>query len=286
VKQPTAYVHGYDASESERLLAQASSVVDLLHGDTFYQPGSTVLEVGCGTGAQTVSLGRNSPHARFVSFDRSEASLDRARARVQNAGLTNVELRREDLFSLPFAPHSFDHVFVCFVLEHLPNPVEALVVLRHLIKPGGTITVFEGDHGSTYFHPDSRAAHRAIDCQVQLQRRAGGDANIGRRLYPLLVEAGFPSPKVTPRMVYVDSSRPDLVESFTRGTFTAMIQGVREQALAAGIIDQQSFDEGVRALLRTTEADGVFCYTFFKGVALLQRARRAHHLQQETQSHR
>src|SRR5688500_1044700 len=128
-----------------------------------------VLEVGCGTGAQTVSLGRNSPQARFVSFDRSDVSLAQARERVKAAGLTNVELRREDLFALPFAPQSFDHVFVCFVLEHLPNPVEALVVLKRLIKPGGTITVFEGDHGSTYFHPDSDAADRAIACQVELR---------------------------------------------------------------------------------------------------------------------
>jgi SAM-dependent methyltransferase len=261
------YVHGYDASEAERLLAQASSVLDLLHGDTRYPRGSTVLEVGCGTGAQTVSLARNSPEARFISFDRSEVSLAQARERVRAAGLTNVELRREDLFSLPFAARSFDHVFVCFVLEHLPNPVEALVVLRNLIKPGGTITVFEGDHGSTYFHPDSDTAYRAINCQVELQRRAGGNANIGRQLYPLLVEGGFPTPHVVPRMVYVDSSRPKLVESFTKGTFTAMIQGVREPAIAAGIIDDQSFDRGIRALLRTAEDDGVFCYTFFKGVA-------------------
>lgn len=263
------YVHGYDAHESERLLAQASSVEELLHGDARYPPGSTVLEVGCGTGAQTVSLARNSPQARFVSFDRSDVSLTQARRRVEAAGLTNVELRREDLFSLPFGPRSFDHVFVCFVLEHLPNPVEALVVLKQLIKPGGTITVFEGDHGSTYFHPDSPAAYGAIACQVELQRRAGGNANIGRQLYPLLVEAGFPKPRVTPRMVYVDASRPGLVESFTRGTFTAMIEGVREQSLAAGIIDEPSFDRGIRALQRTTAEDGVFCYTFFKAVVTL-----------------
>jgi hypothetical protein len=67
-------------------------------------------------------------------------------------------------------------------------------------------------------------------------------------------------------MVYVDSNRPDLVEGFTRKTFTAMIEGIREPAVAAGLIEPDIFDEGVRALHRTTEADGVFCYTFFKGV--------------------
>ena len=44
--------------------------------------------------------------------------------------------------------------------------------------------MIEGDHGSAYFHPDSAAARAAIACQVELQARAGGDALIGRQLYP------------------------------------------------------------------------------------------------------
>ena len=48
------------------------------------------------------------------------------------------------------------------VLEHLPRPAEALRRLRAMLRPGGTITVIEGDHGSTYFHPDSPAARDAI----------------------------------------------------------------------------------------------------------------------------
>ena len=90
---------------------------------------------------------------------------------------------------------------------------------------------------------------------------------IGRRLYPLLVEAGFDAVRVSPRMVYVDSSRPDLVDGFTRKTFTAMVVGVRQSAISAGLIDAETFDAGIHDLYRTAEPEGVFCYTFFKGVA-------------------
>ena len=67
-------------------------------------------------------------------------------------------------------------------------------------------------------------------------------------------------------MVYVDSSRPEVVDGFTRKTFTAMIEGIRVSAVSAGLIEPESFDAGVHDLHRTTEADGMFCYTFFKGV--------------------
>ena len=117
------YIHGYGERESERLLAQAASVVRLLHGDTRFPPGSRVLEVGCGTGAQTVSLARNSPGAQIVAFDHATTSLARAIERVAAAGLANVELLHADLYALPFEAESFDHVFVCFVLEHLSHPI-------------------------------------------------------------------------------------------------------------------------------------------------------------------
>jgi len=260
------YVHGYHRRENERLLDQAGTLVDLLHSDTAYPGGSMVLEVGCGVGAQTVTLARRSPYARFTSVDLSADSIAEARRRAGWAGLTNVEFLQADIFALPFNTESFDHVFVCFVLEHLSRPVEALSILKSLLRPGGTVTVVEGDHGSTYFHPDSQAAHAAIQCLVEMQREAGGNGLIGRQLYPLMVEAGFGAVRVSPRMVYVDSSRPDLVDGFTRKTFTAMIEGTRESAIAAGLIEPESFDAGVQDLHRTTAADGVFCYTFFKGV--------------------
>ena len=261
------YVHGYHPRENERLHDQAGTLVELLLSDTRYPAGSVVLEVGCGVGAQTLSLARRSAGARFVSVDISADSLAEAERRAGVAGLTNVEFRQADIFALPFADGSFDHVFVCFVLEHLTRPVEALPILRRLLRPGGTITVIEGDHGSTYFHPDSAAAQQAIDCLIQLQRMAGGNALIGRQVYPLLREAGFDAVRISPRMVYVDASRHELVDGFTRKTFTAMIEGVRDPAVAAGLIEPGTFDAGVQDLHRTTEPDGVFCYTFFKGVA-------------------
>jgi len=258
------YVHGYSPRESERLSDQARTLTDLLHHDTRYPAGSQVLEAGCGTGAQTVILARNSPDALITSVDVSAESVEKAKERVEAAGLTNVSFQVGDLFSLPFPEESFDHIFVCFVLEHLPDPGLALLRLRPLLKRGGTITVIEGDHGSAFFHPDSPEAGKAIRCLVELQKEAGGDALIGRKLFPLVDGAGFSGVFVSPRVVYVDASRPELVEGFTKLTFTAMVDGVRSEAIARGMMSEAGWDAGIRGLLRTCEADGSFCYLFFK----------------------
>lgn len=255
------YVHGYGPDETRRLGDQADTLASLLHAGTAYPPGSRVLEVGCGVGAQTAHLVRSSPGAHLTSIDVDEASLAKARARVR----AGVDFRRADLYEID---EKFDHAFVCFVLEHLRDPHAALVHLRGLLRPGGTITVIEGDHGSAFFHPDDPAAHKAIGCLVTLQRRAGGDALLGRRVEPLLTAAGFRDVRARPCTVYADRTRPELVEGFTRNTFTAMVAGVRDEALAAGLLTETEWRQGIDALNRTAEDGGTFHYAFVKGTGI------------------
>lgn len=265
----TAYVHGYLPREARRLCDQADTLATLLHAGTAYPAGSWVLEVGCGVGAQTVHLARNSPRARIVAVDRSEKSLAQACAYVteQEPG-ADVTWRAADLFHLPFKEAEFDHIFACFVLEHLWEPDQALATLRRLLRPGGTLTVIEGDHGSAVFHPDSRHAHEVIGHQVRLQAAAGGNALLGRELQPLLTSAGFSDVVIRPRTVYADRTRPALVDGFTRNTFIAMIESVRDDALGLGLTTAADWDRGITDLRRTAEGDGTFHYTFFKAVAV------------------
>lgn len=244
---------------------QAGTLADLLHGGTTYPAGSRVLEAGCGVGAQTVQLVTRSPGIELVSVDVSEDSLARAKARVaQHAPEATVDWRHADLYDLP--DEKFDHVFVCFVLEHLVNPSQALVRLRDLLNPGGTITVIEGDHGSAFYHPRSTRAQVAVDCLIDLQAEVGGDSLIGRRLQPLLQQAGYDDVQVEPRTVYADQTLPHLVDGFTRKTFIAMVESVRDRAIAAGLRTEAEWDAGIRDLEKTAEPGGTFHYTFFKGV--------------------
>lgn len=257
------YVHGYSVAEERRLSDQAGALAMLLHQDTHFPPGSLVLEAGCGTGAQTALVAAASPGARLVSVDRSASSLRAARSRA-----LGTDLLRGDIDALPFRDGSFDHVFVCFVLEHLPDPRGALDRLRRLLRPGGTCTVIEGDHGSCYYHPETPEAAKAWWALVRAQAAVGGDALIGRRLYPLLAGAGFEEVSVSPRMVYADESRPGVQEGFVQRTIVPMVEGAREQAVRLGIVDPATFDRGVTDLCRTGGPGGTFCYTFFRATGV------------------
>ncbi|MFJ7244870.1 methyltransferase domain-containing protein [Kitasatospora sp. NPDC098652] len=263
------YVHGYSDTEAQRLGDQADTLAELLHSGTAYPAGSRVLEAGCGVGAQTAHLLTASPGVLLTAADISARSLARARARIATAApAAQVTWHHGDLHRLPFPDGAFDHVFLCFVLEHLPDPTAGLAALRRVLRPGGTITVIEGDHGSAFFHPETPAARRTVDHLVRLQAGAGGDALVGRRLHPLLTAAGFADVTVRPRTVYADDGRPALVEGFTRRTFVPMVEAVRAEALAAGLTTPEAFDRGIADLRRAAEPGGTFHYTFFKAVAV------------------
>jgi SAM-dependent methyltransferase len=221
-----------------------------------------------------VIIAPQNPNCRFISVDISQDSLAEARKRIEQENIRNVEFRQADIFNFSFDDETFDHVFICFVLEHLEKPLLALESLKRVLKKGGTITVIEGDHGSAYYHPASAAAQAAIQCLIELQERMGGNALIGRELYPLLVNAGFDDVRISPRVVYANASRPVMVDGFTNKTFIAMVEGVKKQAIAGGLMNEANWNRGIADLKRSAGADGTFNYTFFKAVGRKPNLRR------------
>ena len=113
------YVHGYSPREIQRLQEQSDILEELLHSGTAYPAGTKVLEAGCGVGAQTILLAKRSPAAELTCVDVSQEYLDQAKVNLHKNGISNVCLQQSDIMNLPFDEESFDHVFVCFVLEHL-----------------------------------------------------------------------------------------------------------------------------------------------------------------------
>lgn len=264
-----AYVHGYTDRETQRLLEQSLLLESLLHEGVSYSTGSHVLEVGCGVGAQTRILARRNPQARIMALEISEDSIQKARQLVQEEELTNVELMHADLFEMPFDPESFDHVFVCFVLEHLKHPEMALGILHDVLKPGGSITLIEGDHGSGFWTPETPESRLAWEGLVRSQKELNHDPNIGRRIYPLLSNAGFSVKEVSPRWVYADQSHPELLDGVINQIIAPMVFSAEKQVLKEAYLDRGSWTKGLGDIERVArDPEGSFFYTWFKGVGV------------------
>ena len=260
-------MHGYSPYEARRLGDQADTLAELLHAGTAYPAGSRVLEVGCGVGAQTVHLVARSPDARLVAVDVSAESLAQARRQSggprPGAGWSGAT---------PTCSTSVPRRRVRPPLRLLragapAGPGQALAALRRLLRPGGTITVIEGDHGSAFFHPGSADAQAAIDCQVRLQAAAGGDALIGRRLHPLLPRPDIDDVVVRPRTVYADASRPGWS---TASPATPSSPWSNPSGTTAGrrADHRGRLGSGDRRPAPDRANGGTFHYTFFKALAV------------------
>jgi len=186
------YVHGYATAEQERLLRQAEHWRDelILVGTTLY-PGTRLLEVGCGVGAVLGILGVAFPGIILAGVDIEARQLEAARAHLTRLGL-EADLRQADALELPFADASFDHVWMMWFLEHLPDPVAALREARRVLVQGGTLTAIEVDYHTIWASPSSQAL-KALFVTVARTMEAAARSDAGSRLPEWLVEAGFTS---------------------------------------------------------------------------------------------
>ena len=264
-----SYVHGYTEREIQRLREQSLILEDLLHSGTNYPEGSRVLEVGCGVGAQTRILARRNPGAMICSMDISEESLSHARKMADKEGINNVEFIHSDVFDYEFEPEVFDHIFVCFVLEHLPDPEKAINIFHRALKKGGSITLIEGDHGSGFWTPETPESRKAWEGLIISQQELGHDPNIGRRVYPLLAGSGFSVDEVSPRWVYADQSNPVLLDGVINQIIAPMVFSAEKQVLDSNMMDKETWKRGLKDIEDVSNhPEGTFFYTWFKGIGV------------------
>jgi len=174
------YVHRLSLEGERAPAGSGRNACRLLHADTAYLPGVRC-EAGCGVALRR-HPGRQSPGARSPRLT-SPRNRSRSQRRAARAGLTNVEFGKQTLRSAVDA-ESFRPRFRLFLSEHLSQPVETW--LSQGLPGRRTITVIEGDHGSLLLSESSRPCSDPVS--NRLQRKAGGNALVGRQLYPMMIE--------------------------------------------------------------------------------------------------
>jgi SAM-dependent methyltransferase len=107
--------------------------------DAAIPAGSTVLELGCGTGQMSLFLA--SGERRVVATDVSRAPLELASQAARQMGVEGVLFVETDLRRPGLQPESFDVVCALGVLHHTPDPRASFASVSRLVRPGGVVVI-------------------------------------------------------------------------------------------------------------------------------------------------
>lgn len=222
------YLHGFDPEEQERLYRQARFLEPRVFEWLDFSGIESLLEVGCGVGAQTEILLRRHPHLRITAIDRESVQLERAIRHFSPRPELEGRLRflRMDAQDMAFGDAVFDGAFLIWILEHVASPVEILREIRRTLKPGGTIQITEVQNGTLFVHPDMPALQEYWTAYNRTQRQLGGDPFVGAKLGNLLAEAGFKDVQIHPHFLHFDRRDP--------ASKRAMFEYWRELMLSGG----------------------------------------------------
>ena len=184
------YTHGHHESvpRSHRWRTAENSAGYLL---PFLSPGLRLLDVGCGPGTITLDLARRIAPGWTVGVDREASVVSEARLLLESQPIAGVEFRTADEYALQFDEESFDVVHAHQLLQHLTDPVAALIEMRRVLRPGGVLAVRDSDYGGFVWAPSDRRLDRWMELYHDVCRHNGADADAGRHLLGWAQAAGF-----------------------------------------------------------------------------------------------
>lgn len=186
------YIHTFEPDEQARLIRQGRFLEPYIQPFVDFSGCATVLEVGCGVGAQLQVLLRRFPDVRYAGVDIVGAQLQRARQLLaEPIAAGRVELIEGSAYQLPFPDASFDGACIFWVLEHLNDHLGVLREVHRVLKPGGVFHATEVFNSGLYASPRQAALETWWRAFNTLQIELGGDPDVGVRLAALFEAACF-----------------------------------------------------------------------------------------------
>jgi ubiquinone/menaquinone biosynthesis C-methylase UbiE len=209
--------------------------------------GSSVLDVGCGTGDDVVNLYKIvGPEGRVVGIDDSADLIAEAKTRVERAGVS-VELYVGDAHELTqFSDNCFDATRAAAVFHHLESPEKALREMIRVTKPGGLIVIAEVDWETLVVdHPNITLTRRIMHHHCDDKHRNGW---IGRQLARLFKQAQLD--------VYIIPAAI-VVPSYNLANLIFGLENLVKKMQVEGSVSQQDADEWL-SVAKSLDEQGLF----------------------------
>ena len=217
-----------ESLERRAATPQQAAALQSYLGDVDFPDGARVLDIGCGTGPQSRTIAAIPGVGEVVGVDQLAPFLERGRELA--ADLPSVSFEQADARDLPFDDGSFDVVVLHTLLTHVPGPEVVLAEAHRVLKPGGTVAIYDGDF-------TTMSVATADDDPLQACIDAFVDGNVhdrwlARRLPGLLREIGF-DPAPSRSHGHLDTNEPVLTLGWTlRGAYYLVEAGMIDQAQA------------------------------------------------------
>ena len=227
------YTHGHHDSvlRSHRWRTAANSAAYLL---PHLATGQRVLDVGCGPGTITLDLARAVAPGRVIGIDRAEEPLEAARAAARHCALTNVTFSVGDVYAIDLAEGSVDIVHAHQVLQHLTDPVAALVEMRRVCHPDGLVAVRDTDYSAMTWYPADERLDRWLALYLQVARSNSAEPDGGRHVKSWALRAGF-SEVIPSASAWCFATRDDCSWWASLWAERIVLSSLADQALERGL---------------------------------------------------
>jgi ubiquinone/menaquinone biosynthesis C-methylase UbiE len=184
------YIHGHHDSvlRSHRWRTAENSAGYLLGR---LNPGDHLLDVGCGPGTITVDLARILTDGQVLGVDREPDILISARELAAKSNVSNLTFEVGDVYHLQYPDGRFDVTHAHQVLQHMADPVAALVEMRRVTRRGGIVAAREGDYGAMNWYPAMAELDDWLALYYKVARSNHGEPDGARHLRSWALQAGF-----------------------------------------------------------------------------------------------
>lgn len=153
--------------------------------------GMRILDVGAGTGAYTELLLENLPNSKITALEVDKKLLNIAENKLSKYPRNRITFKYGSIIKSDLNENTYDFIICRFVFQHLENTLEATKEIYRLLKPGGIVAIIDSDRGMHGVSDPDMIFKSGRGFISQIEKRAGWNREIGRKLIKILKYSGF-----------------------------------------------------------------------------------------------